>query len=57
MARVRSVNLIDFEYGPNNSYWHTDKDVVEHCSKESLDAIGRITLRGLADLEASLQAR
>jgi len=57
MARVRSVNLIDFEYGPNNSYWHTDKDVVEHCSKESLDAIGRIALRGLADLEASLATR
>jgi len=57
LARVRCVNLIDFEYGPNNTYWHTDKDVVENCSKESLDAIGKITLRGLADLEASLKSR
>ncbi|MCY2960663.1 MAG: M28 family peptidase [Planctomycetota bacterium] len=57
MARVRAVDLIDFDFGPNNAYWHTDKDTVENCSKESLDAIGRITLRGLADLEASLAPR
>lgn len=51
MARVRTVDLIDLDFGPDNSYWHTEKDVPENCSKESLDAIGRIALRGLAEFE------
>ncbi len=57
MARVRTVDLIDLEFGPDNEYWHTAKDSLEHCSKESLDAIGKITLRGLTDLEALLTPR
>lgn len=56
-ARVRSIDLIDFNYGPDNSWWHTEKDVLENCSQESLSAIGRITLAGLADLEAALGTR
>lgn len=57
MERVRAVNLIDFDYGPNNSYWHTAKDVPENCSKESLDAIGKIALRGLESIETALAPR
>ncbi len=51
-AGVPAVNLIDFEYGPGNRYWHTEDDVLEHCSAESLGAIGEIVLLGLPDLEA-----
>ncbi len=54
---VPSVDLIDFEYGPNNSYWHTQADVLANCSKESLAAIGKITLLGLESLEELLSAR
>jgi hypothetical protein len=54
LAGVRSINLIDFEYGPGNAYWHTAADVPENCSVASLDAIGRITLRGLAELQRVL---
>jgi len=57
LAGVRVVDLIDLDFGPDNSYWHTAKDIPENCSKESLDAAGRIALRGLADLEASLVTR
>lgn len=57
MARCRVVDLIDFEYGEHNARWHTAEDVPENCSKASLDAIGRIALRGLADFEASLTSR
>ncbi len=56
-ARIRSIDLIDFDFGPNNTWWHTEKDVLENTSQESLSAIGRITLAGLADLEAVLGAR
>jgi len=55
-ARIRSIDLIDFEYGPHNTWWHTEKDVLENTSQESLSVIGRITLAGLADLEAALGA-
>jgi Zn-dependent M28 family amino/carboxypeptidase len=53
-AGVRCVNLIDFEFGPDNSWWHTRDDTLEHCAQASLEAAGRIALDGLADLEAEL---
>jgi Zn-dependent M28 family amino/carboxypeptidase len=52
-AGVAAVDLIDFDYGPNNSYWHTDKDTVDHCSPLSLTIVGRVVLETLADLEKS----
>ena len=55
-AGVAAVDLIDFDYGPNNSYWHTDKDTVDHCSPLSLTIVGRVVLATLADLEKSPQA-
>lgn len=57
MEKVRVLDLIDFEYGPNNAHWHTAQDVPENCSQASLDAVGRIVLRGLGDLEAMLAPR
>lgn len=38
------VDLIDFNYGPNNSYWHTSKDTPDKLSARSLEAVGRIVL-------------
>ena len=35
-------DFIDFEYGPDNRYWHTTQDTIDKCSKESLKAIGEI---------------
>ena len=49
---IPSVDLIDLDYGPNNSFWHTPEDTLDKCSQESLDAIGRIVLHGLPALEA-----
>ena len=45
------IDLIDFQYGPNNSYWHTDADTLDKCSKESLEVIGRLVLLSLPRLE------
>ncbi len=52
-AGVAAVDLIDFDYGPNNSYWHTEKDTVDHCSPLSLTIVGRVVLAALDDLEKS----
>ena len=35
-AGVSAVDLIDFDYGPNNSYWHSAQDTLDHCSPQSL---------------------
>lgn len=48
---IPSLDLIDFDYGPQNAYWHAPEDTLEHCSKESLGVAGRIVLGGLPALE------
>ena len=37
-----AIDLIDFSYGPGNSFWHTEKDTMENISEESLLKSGRI---------------
>lgn len=41
-AGLRTVNLIDFEYGPDNSLWHTPRDVPENTSPETLRMVGEV---------------
>jgi Zn-dependent M28 family amino/carboxypeptidase len=48
---IKSVDLIDLEYGPNNSWWHTAQDTLDKVSAESLGVIGRIVLLGLPAVE------
>ena len=50
---VSAVDLIDFDYGPDNSYWHTAKDVPEHCSPSSLTIVGRVVRATLDELDHS----
>lgn len=54
---IPAVDLIDFEYGPQNMWWHTADDVPENCSQASLGVAGRILLLGLEQLETSFQRR
>ena len=41
---VPALDLIDFDYGPNNSYWHTAGDTLEHISAESICTAADLTL-------------
>ena len=50
-AGVSAVDLIDFDYGPNNSYWHIAQDTLEHCSPLSLTIVGRVVTATLEQLE------
>jgi Zn-dependent M28 family amino/carboxypeptidase len=52
-AGVAAADLIDLDYGPNRSYWHTDKDTLDHCSPLSLTIVGRVVLETLAEIEKS----
>ncbi len=55
-AGVSAVDLIDYDYGPGNSYWHTALDTVDKCSPASLGIVGRVILATLEELEKSPSA-
>ena len=38
------IDLIDFHYGPDNSYWHTPQDTMDKISEESLLKSGKIVV-------------
>jgi Zn-dependent M28 family amino/carboxypeptidase len=48
---VNALDLIDLQYGPDNSYWHTDKDTIDKLSAESFQVVGRVLLETLKELE------
>jgi len=48
---VRAANLIDFEYGPDNSWWHTEQDTMDKLSPASLEAVGRVVVEVLRRLD------
>ena len=41
-AGHKAIDLIDFSYGPDNSFWHTEKDTLANISEESLLKSGKI---------------
>jgi hypothetical protein len=49
-AGIPALDLIDFEYGPSNSYWHTERDTVDKLSAGSFEVIGNVLLKTLAKL-------
>ncbi|MCJ8330443.1 MAG: M28 family peptidase [Lentisphaeria bacterium] len=49
-AGIRAIDLIDFDYGPNNDYWHTGEDSIDKVSPESLKIIGDLTIRLMQNL-------
>ena len=53
---VPAINFIDFEYGSApglNDYWHTPADTLDKLSAESLDLVGRVVARLVAELPAA----
>ena len=53
----KAIDLIDFEYGPKNAYWHTERDTMEHVSEESLLKSGRLVVSLLNILAGCRDAR
>jgi glutaminyl-peptide cyclotransferase len=48
---VPSADLIDFEYGYNNVFWHTTDDTVDKLSPKSLQIVGEVTLETVRMLD------
>lgn len=52
-AGVSAVDIIDFDYGPDNSYWHAAGDTLNHCSPASLEIVGRVVSAMFGELDRS----
>jgi Zn-dependent M28 family amino/carboxypeptidase len=48
---VKAIDLIDFDYGPGNAYWHNAKDTTDKLSAESLKITGSLVVEMLRMLE------
>lgn len=49
---VKALDLIDFDYGPNNAYWHTPQDTMDKLSGQSLQVVGLVLQAVIPELEA-----
>ncbi len=43
-AGIRTANIIDFDYGPGNSLWHTPDDLPIHTRASTLEIVGEVVL-------------
>ena len=50
---VPAADLIDFHYGPENSYWHTALDTVDKLGAESFAVVGKVLLEFLRRVETA----
>jgi glutaminyl-peptide cyclotransferase len=46
------LDLIDFDYGPNNAYWHDEKDTIDKVSAHSLEVVGNVLVAVLRKLQS-----
>ena len=46
-AGYKAIDLIDFSYGPNNGFWHTEKDTMENVSEASIRRSGELVVEML----------
>jgi len=50
-AGIPSVDIIDLNYGPGNSYHHTTADTLDKVSPQSLENVGKLVLAVLSALQ------
>ncbi|MBN2319593.1 MAG: M28 family peptidase, partial [Acidobacteria bacterium] len=48
---IPCVDIIDLNYGPGNSYWHTEEDSLDKISPESMEKVGRLVLEMLPAIQ------
>ena len=48
---VNAIDLIDFNYGPNHSHWHTAADTMDKLSPRSFKIVGDVVLGTIRRLE------
>ena len=48
---IKAIDLIDFSYGPDNTWWHTAADTIDKLSPNSFQAVGDVILEVLRRLD------
>jgi glutaminyl-peptide cyclotransferase len=48
---IPALDLIDFDYGPGNSYWHTPQDTMDKLDANSFEVVGKVVLAVIQKLE------
>lgn len=43
-AGIRTIDIIDFDYGSGNEFWHTSGDVLENTSPLGLEVVGSVLM-------------
>lgn len=56
-GQVNAVDLLDLDYGPQASYWHTAQDTMDKLSAESFQIIGDVVLGTLQELESDTEKK
>ena len=49
---VPAADLIDFDYGPGNAYWHDPADTIDKLAPESFEVIGKVLIEFLRRMES-----
>ena len=49
-AGTNALDIIDFDYGPQNEYWHTGKDTLDKLGAHSFQIVGDVVLKSIAYL-------
>ncbi|HEU4387264.1 MAG TPA: M28 family peptidase [Blastocatellia bacterium] len=47
---IPAIDLIDFNYGPGNSYWHTAQDTLDKVSGESIKVVCDVVIHSLPEV-------
>jgi Zn-dependent M28 family amino/carboxypeptidase len=50
---VNAIDIIDLDYGPNGSYWHTAQDTMDKLSAHSFQVTGDVVMELVKELESS----
>jgi glutaminyl-peptide cyclotransferase len=48
---VNALDLIDFDYGPSNAYWHNERDTMDKIGAHSLEVVGNVLAAVLRKLQ------
>jgi Zn-dependent M28 family amino/carboxypeptidase len=48
---VNAIDIIDLDYGPNNSYWHTAQDTMDKIGAHSFQVVGDVVVELVTQLE------
>ena len=54
IAGIPTCDIIDFDFptlGSKNAFWHTEKDIPENCSAESLGKVGKVLLQWTIEMQ------